>query len=216
MVRERITNRIFHDAFLIPPPDTGALLPLPLLYGAVQPLEVDIGCGRGRFLLARANKCPHLNFLGIDLSLLRLRKIDRKAVAGNSANIRLVNGEAMRILAALPPQSVSTFYLYFPDPWPKRRHHIRRLVAPPFVEAVTQALAPQGIIHLCTDHDDYFTTMLRVWRKESRYSEIEPYLPAPDEETDFCLIFKSQGLAPKRCSFQKKDLTFIDAKAHLD
>jgi tRNA (guanine-N7-)-methyltransferase len=205
MVRERITNRIFHDAFLIPPPEQEAQLPLQSFYGALQPMEVDIGCGRGRFLLARANSCPHLNFLGIDLSLLRLRKIDRKAVANDLTNIRLVNGEALRILTTLPTESISTFYVYFPDPWPKRRHHVRRLVAPPLVEAISKALVPNGIIHLCTDHHDYFSAMQHVWRGDHRFTEIAPYIPPPEEETDFCLIFKDQGLVAHRCSFQKKD-----------
>ena len=216
MVRERITNRTFHDTFLVPPPGQDVLIPVEALYVTPQPLEVDIGCGRGRFLLGRAANCPHFNFLGIDLSLLRLRKIDRRAVAGKLVNIRLVHGEALRTLAALPPESVSTFYVYFPDPWPKRRHHVRRLVALPFVETITKALRPQGKIHLCTDHEDYFLAMQRVWRSDPRYSEIAPYLPAADEETDFCLLFKSQGLAANRCSFEKRPSKQVDAGESLD
>jgi tRNA (guanine-N7-)-methyltransferase len=212
MVRERITNRTFNDTFLAPPSAQDAPSPVRSFYETPHPLEVDVGCGRGRFLIGRATKCPHLNFLGIDLSLLRLRKIDRKAVAGNLANIRLIHGEALHTVAALPTDSVSTFYVYFPDPWPKRRHHSRRLVAAPFVESITNALAPLGKIHLCTDHSDYFMTMQRVWRGDPRYTEIEPYLPSPDEETDFCLLFQSQGLKANRCSFQKRASNLIDAK----
>lgn len=204
MVRERVSNREFHDAFLLPIPGSGACLPVASSYNTPQPLEVDIGCGRGRFLLARAKSCPQTNFLGIDLSLLRLRKIDRRAQAGALPNIRLVHGEALEILAALPPASVAAFYLYFPDPWPKRRHHSRRLVGPPFVETIAKALTPGGTIHLCTDHVDYFTAMLRVWRGDPRFSETAPYIPTPGEETDFCLIFTGQGLPPNRCSFRKK------------
>lgn len=203
MVRERITNRNFTDAFLIAPPENDTPFSWPSLYGSSQPLEIDIGCGRGRFLLGRAKNCPHFNFLGIDLSLLRLRKIDRKATSGNLGNIRLIHGEALRILEALPPESVSTFYLYFPDPWPKRRHHTRRLVAPPFVDLIAKALVPKGTIHLCTDHVDYFLAMRHVWQGDRRFSETAPYIPAPEEETDFCLLFESQGLAPNRCSFKK-------------
>lgn len=203
MVRERVSNRDFPQAFLLPYPGPGASLPIDSSYTTVQPLEVDIGCGRGRFLLARAKSHPRMNFLGIDLSLLRLRKIDRRAQAGELTNIRLIHGEALGTLAALPPGSTSTFYLYFPDPWPKRRHHSRRLVAPPFVEAISKALTPGGLIHLCTDHADYFMAMMRVWRADPRFSEAPPYIPTPEEETDFHLIFKSQGLTANRCSFRK-------------
>ena len=204
MVRERTTNKLFNDAFIIPTPEPETLLPLSTLFQDTLPVEIDVGCGRGRFLLARASKCPKSNFLGIDLSLLRLRKIDRKAVSGNVTNIRLIHGKALDVLAALPPESVSTVYIYFPDPWPKRRHHSRRLVAPPLTDTLSKALAPAGTIHLCTDHKDYYQEMLRVWRGDQRYMEIAPYIPPPDEETDFCLIFKSQGLDAHRCSFQKR------------
>ncbi len=204
MVRERITNRVFNDTFLVEPPANDALIPVHSLYDSLQPLEVDIGCGRGRFILGRAKNCPEHNYLGIDLSLLRLRKIDRKAVSGKTSNIRLVHGEALRMLSVLPPESITTFYLYFPDPWPKRRHHIRRLVAPPFVDLISRALKPNGKIHLCTDHRDYFMVMQSVWRKDLRFVEIPPYIPEPDEKTDFCLLFEAQGLTSNRCSFQKK------------
>lgn len=69
MVRERVSNRVFDDAFLLTPPETDTVIPLESVYPTTQSLEVDVGCGRGRFLLARARACPHLNFLGIDLVL---------------------------------------------------------------------------------------------------------------------------------------------------
>lgn len=204
MVRERVKNRVFHDVFLVPPPADKSPFPLQSIFSSPAPIEVDIGCGRGRFLLARAHGHPLVNFLGVDQSLLRLRKIDRNAVARHVGNIRVVQSEALRLLSALPPQSVRTFYVFFPDPWPKRRHHVRRLVAPAFIDLVFNALLPQGRIHLCTDHDEYFSAMLQHWRKAPRFLEIEPFIPSDEEETDFGLIFRKQNRIANRCSFQKR------------
>ncbi|MEI6787439.1 MAG: tRNA (guanosine(46)-N7)-methyltransferase TrmB [bacterium] len=203
MVRERVKNRDFHDHYIIPVPAEKEFLPLTRLYPASRPLEVDIGCGRGRFLLARAQLQPNRNFLGIDRCLLRLRKIDRKAVALGFLNIRLVQDDALRILPQLPAESVVVFYVFFPDPWPKRRHHSRRLVSPLFMDLIFRALAPDGVIHICTDHDDYYSAILHHWRPDARFRECEPFIPTEAEETDFSLIFRAQGKTANRCSFQK-------------
>jgi tRNA (guanine-N7-)-methyltransferase len=203
MVRERVNNRDFNDRFIVPVPPGTEPLPLPGLYPASAPLEVDIGCGRGRFLLARAQALPDLNFLGIDRCTLRLKKIDRRAEIIGLTNIRLMQGDAIPLLARLPEGSTSTVYVFFPDPWPKRRHHPRRLVSPQFIDLVFRALSPGGVIHLCTDHTEYYSAILKHWRSDSRFRECDPFIPTEEEETDFGLIFRSQGKSANRCSFRK-------------
>ena len=216
MVRERVKNRVFPDRFLVTPPPEQTAFPLAVFDVGAAPLEVDIGCGRGRFLLARAATHPDTNFLGIDRSLLRLRKLDRKAVASGIGNIRLVNTDALAILPRLPPASVSTFYLYFPDPWPKTRHHSRRLVSPVFIDLVFKALKPLGAIHLCTDHAGYYSVMCQLWGTDRRFTVVEPYQPSDAEETDFGLIFRGQDRAPNRCSYQKQAEGRIDDARQVD
>ncbi len=204
MARERVSNRAFHDAFVLPAfaPDT--VLDPRKAFGRQAPLELDLGCGRGRFLVARASAHPEINFLGIDRLLLRLRKLDRRAYEAGLTNIRLVQGDANAwIRTHLPPQSVHTCYTFFPDPWPKRRHHGRRLVSRDFVEWVDRILEPGGTIHMATDHADYFQAMQRVWDADPRFERTECYLPTEDEETDFGLIFRAQGLPVGRCSFRR-------------
>jgi tRNA (guanine-N7-)-methyltransferase len=203
MVRERVKNRDFHDRYIVPVPAEKEFLPVAGLYPTSRPLEVDIGCGRGRFLLARAQVQSDRNFLGIDRCLLRLRKIDRKAVALEILNIRLVQDDALRLLPQLPETSVAVFYVFFPDPWPKRRHHSRRLVSPLFMDHIFRALVPDGVIHICTDHDDYYSAILHHWRPDARFRECAPFIPTEAEETDFSLIFQAQGKTANRCSFQK-------------
>lgn len=203
MVRERVNNRDFHDRYIVTVPRDADSLVLAGIHTGAGPLEVDIGCGRGRFLLARAQSNPSVNFLGIDQCLLRLRKIDRKAQANGLDNIRLAQGDALRLLPLLPMESVVTFYVFFPDPWPKRRHHPRRLVSPLFLDLAYRTLAPSGIIHLCTDHADYYTVILKTCRADARLLECEPFLPSESEETDFGLIFRAQNRSAHRCSFRK-------------
>jgi tRNA (guanine-N7-)-methyltransferase len=205
MVRERCSNRQFDNAFILRPDtplrEDGATS----LFAVRQPLEVDLGCGRGRFLLARALHHPESNFLGVDRSLLRLQKLDRRAGAMGLTNIRLIQDDAaLLVRERLAPGSVTAFYVYFPDPWPKRRHHPRRLVSGPFIDGVHRSLAPAGIIHLCTDHTDYFMAMRRLWEKDPRFESVSPLVPGEDEETDFGMLFRRAGQPINRCSFRKR------------
>ena len=202
MVRERVRNKNFHAAYLIAAPEADIPLRPELFFTTGRPIELDLGCGRGRFLLARARGCPDTNFIGVDRSLLRLHKIDRKAQAEGLTNIRLINADARRILASLPAASVACLYLFFPDPWPKRRHYPLRLVSPLFLDLVFKVLRPGGSMHLCTDHDDYFAWMLKHCRPDPRFTEIAPFIPTEEEETDFGLIFRKQNRPTNRCSFK--------------
>ncbi len=208
MARERVSNRQFPDAYILPPLSPEARLDPATAFGRQAPLEVDIGCGRGRFLLARATTNPGVNFLGVDQLLIRLRKLDRRAVEAGLANIRLLRSEAIEtITTRIPAGAVDTCYVFFPDPWPKRRHHGRRLVSPAFLDGLDCILAPAGVVHLATDHADYFAAIQGILDRDSRFVRIAPFQPTEAEETDFGLIFRAQGLAVGRCSYAHRKLT---------
>jgi tRNA (guanine-N7-)-methyltransferase len=139
------------------------------IFGRNAPLHVDLGCGAGSFLCALAQRMSEKNFLGIDRLLNRIRSAVRKAA--NLANVRLLRLEssyALRYL--LPPASVETFYLLFPDPWPKRRHHGRRIVTGDFLSSVHTALDEDGMLLIATDHLDYFREVRRVVRNHSGFA----------------------------------------------
>lgn len=207
MVRERSSFRDFTEHYLLQSDKEAVHATIGSLKARGTPLEVDLGCGRGRFLIARAQRCPSHAFLGIERVLLRLRKVDARAVQNGISNTRLIRAEIMSALRELiPRQTVDVYYLYFPDPWPKRRHHVRRVVSPDFINAIHDTLALGGIIHLCTDHADYFRAMESAWSKDSRFAQTSPYIPGEDEETDFGLIFRRKGLPIHRCSFQKASM----------
>lgn len=204
MARERSSFRDFTEQHLLQSDKATVRDAIQALKIRGAPLEVDLGCGRGRFLLARAQKHPSHAFLGIERVLLRLRKVDARATQAGISNIRLLRSEILPALRELiPHQTVAVYYLYFPDPWPKRRHHVRRVVSPDFMDAIHETMAPDGVIHLCTDHADYFRAMERLWSGNPRFTPTNPYIPEEDEETDFGLIFRRKGLPIHRCSFQR-------------
>ncbi len=197
------------DSFsaIISPSSWTEVLPVGALFPSPAPLEVDVGCGKGRFLLARAKARPGINFLGIDRLLVRIRRVDRRIRLENIRNVRLLRIEASYALEhLLPPLSVSVFYIFFPDPWPKRRHHKRRLFTESFMNSVYASLVPGGEIHLATDHLDYFQKILGVLRKDQRFVEVPPFQPADEERTDFELVFRGQNVEIGRCSFKERQV----------
>jgi len=165
------------------------------IFDPSRPVEVDIGCGKGRFLLARAAAHPDIQYLGIERLLLRVRKIDRKAQRGGLGNLRLIRLEAAYTLQYfIPEHAVRRFYLFFPDPWPKRRHHKRRLFDEAFRTLLWTRLVPGGEIQVATDHLDYFGEMQRQLDGDPRFEAVPAMERAPEEQTDFELIFRGQGL----------------------
>lgn len=137
-------------------PELGAPLPLDALLPGKGSWEVEIGFGKGRYLLRRAEDQPSRRFLGIEMAgpyfRLARRRMDRKSLT----NLALVRGEALFILAALLPSGfASAVHVYFPDPWPKARHHKRRLFDPETVDLVLGLLRPGGLLFFATDHLDY-------------------------------------------------------------
>lgn len=150
------------------------------------PVEIDLGCGKGRFLLARAAAHPEVNFLGIDRMLRRIRKIDHKAQRRKLDNIRLMRIEAYYAVSYLiPADSITTYYILFPDPWPKKRHHENRLFNPRFVDSLHRTVKAGGMVHLATDHLPYFDEIAAIMRGDSRFAETEPFVPTEAEQTDF-------------------------------
>ncbi len=122
--------------------------------GAAE-LLVDIGFGRGEFLLELAGRHPRAACLGVEVSHKRVLKLARRLARSDLSNVRLVHATADLAIAELPEESVARAWINFSDPWPKKRHHRRRLVAPPFVAALARRLHPGGELCVATDHAEY-------------------------------------------------------------
>jgi len=183
------------DYLELRPIDYFAPLPLTKLFPTDQPLTVDLGCGEGSFLVELAKRHPEQNFLGVERQNYRVRKVCKKAWKAQLTNLRVIKIESeFFIRQMLLPGSISRLFLLFADPWPKARHHGRRVVQPSFLKAVTRVLAPEGEFLIKTDHAEYFTHIEEEIARFNGFDETRwpdnPTYPMTDFET----LFVSQGL----------------------
>jgi len=166
------------------------------LFPKQQALEIELGSGDGWFLAAYAALHPEHNFIGIERLLGRIRKLERKARRAGLTNLRGIRIESAYFLRHLLPQhSARTIHLYFPDPWPKRKHRRHRLVNEAFPSLASQALEPHGAVYLRTDDLDYFGQMKAVFAASPIFEPIETPPALAQLPTDFERDFQARGVA---------------------
>lgn len=185
----------------IVPDDWVAELDLSRYFDMERPLEVDVGCGKGGFLIERAAQYPDRNYLGIDRMLRRIRKVRNKAVRRGMENVRLLRIDASYAIShMMPAGSVSTYYVFFPDPWPKKRHHSKRFFDADFLHAVKWTLASGGMLHVATDHLPYFREIEELILADGGFRREQTFVPAEHERTEFERYYlKHTDIG--RCSF---------------
>lgn len=132
-------------------------------FGNSNPVELEIGCGKGKFLVARAIENPGINFLGIDRVNKFMNIGKTRAEKRALPNIRFLRAEAKAFLTeAIRPASVNIFHVYFPDPWPKRRHQARRVFTPELLKLLHERLVTEGLVEIATDDKDYCDAMKKT------------------------------------------------------
>ena len=167
----------------------------PLDFDLAKPLEVEVGCGKGRFITSRAAAHPEFEFLGIERMLDRVRSFDRKVARLHLANARVLRLEALYTFHyLLPEHHARRVYVFFPDPWPKRKHHSHRLFGPLFLNALWKRLEIGGRLEFATDHEEYFHTVEECFAADSRYARVEPMPRPPEVWTEFEARFRADGL----------------------
>ena len=177
----------------------------PLEFDLSRPLEIEVGCGKGKFLTDRAKANPDCDFLGIERMLERVRLFDGKCRRGKIANASVLRLEALYTFHyLLPAHHARTVYVFFPDPWPKKKHHSHRLFGPLFLNALWKRLEVGGKLEFATDHKEYFETVCQCFADDAlrvvgavpapRFVRVEP-MPRPKEVwTEFETMFREQGL----------------------
>ncbi|MFN4243463.1 MAG: tRNA (guanosine(46)-N7)-methyltransferase TrmB [Tepidisphaerales bacterium] len=144
-------------------------LPRPLdwaqLFGNRNPVELEIGMGKGTFITEQARARPEVNFFGIEWARWFWRYASDRLRRNGCTNARTVRAEANYFLREFVPDgTISVLHVYFPDPWPKARHHKRRLIQPPFMQQVERVLVPGGRLQVVTDHAGYWEQIDAVVR----------------------------------------------------
>lgn len=173
----------------------GDTIDLAQAFGRSAPIGVDLGCGDGTFLAALALEYPERDFLGVERMPGRVRAACRKIGDAEIPNARVLRAEILETLRTLlSPRSVAVCHLLFSDPWPKRRHHERRVFSEEFLRAVARVLVPGGLLRVATDHAEYFAEMNRIWPRVSAFTAYSPTEAELALTTTFENRFRADGL----------------------
>ena len=176
------------------------------LFAADQPLEVELGSGDSSFLVEYARRHAGRNFIGVERLLGRIRKLDRKGRRAGLTNLRGVRIESSYFLEyLLPPHSAVALHIYFPDPWPKRKHRRHRLINERFPALARQALARGGTVYLRTDDEDYFGQMLSVVAADPAFCPVETPRELSALLTDFEKDFQARGIKTLGAAYRVGD-----------
>ena len=198
-------NKILPPGESLLHPITSAIesIDLAKLFSVEQPLELELGCGDGSFTLQYAQANPGRNIVALERLLGRITKLDRKGHRAGLKNLRLLRAEAAYVLEyLLPPGLLDAIHVYFPDPWPKKRHHKNRLISEPFPPLAKRLLREGGIVYLRTDNIEYFEQMLEVFGGADGFEAVDTPEPMKQIVTDFEQEFNAQGIPTNYAAYR--------------
>ncbi len=163
-------------------PYTEQLLDLPETFGRPSPTVLEIGFGMGETTEKIALARPEENFLGVEVFNAGVGALLKRIEASGLTNIRIIQHDAVEVLRdMIAPDSLSGVHIYFPDPWPKTRHHKRRLIQPPLIALLASRMAPGAYLHCATDWEHYAMQMLEVLSGEpTLQNTCAGFAPRPD------------------------------------
>ncbi len=180
------------------------------LFGDGRRVEIEIGIGKGRFLLASAELRPDVLHLGIEWTNKYLRIAESRAAKRGLANVRFARVDARELVeAALPPASVAAYYVFYPDPWPKKRHHKRRFIQPATAAHLARTLVPGGALHVCTDHAEYWEVIQSTLDGAPGFERLPAFggpdfpLPVDQPLTNFEAKYGLEGRLRLRASWKR-------------
>lgn len=163
-------------------------------FGRSAPHVLEIGCGMGETTVAIATANPGTDYLGIEVHTPGVGSLLKQIDAAGLSNLRVVQHDAVAVLRQMiMPDSLDGIHIFFPDPWPKKRHHKRRLIQPPFAALAASRLKPGGYLHAATDWHEYAEQMLAVLGAEPLLENTAPaYAPRPEYRPQ--TKFETRGL----------------------
>lgn len=193
--------------YLLEVPTESRALDIVEIFGNNHPLEIEVGCGKGLFLLNSALASPDVNFLGIEIDrkyqLFGATRVAKRKLA----NVRFASADARSFFTTcLPHSCCRAVHVYFPDPWWKTRHRKRRVFTPEFVRACEAVLQVGGRLSIATDVEEYFQTIIKLIEEETRLEKVEFPSTASGAET-FSTNFERKailkGTAVHRAVYEK-------------
>jgi tRNA (guanine-N7-)-methyltransferase len=182
------------------------------VFGGAGRVEVEIGIGKGRFLLAAAQARPDIRHFGIEWANEYLRIAEARAVKRGLTNVRFARVDAADLIRrAIPVASVAAYYVFYPDPWPKKRHHKRRFFQPGNLDALARTLVPGGWLHVATDHDDYWAALeplvdgYPAFERQPAFGGPEFPLPVDGPLTNFEAKYETERRSRHRATWRRTD-----------
>jgi tRNA (guanine-N7-)-methyltransferase len=181
------------------------------VFGRTGPVEVEIGIGKGRFLLASAEARPDVLHFGIEWANKYLRIAESRAKKRGLKNVRFARVDARELVErSVPTESVSTYYVFYPDPWPKARHHKRRFIRPETADHLARTLLPDGKLHVSTDHGEYWEVIVEVLDGHPAFRRLPTFgdetfpFPADLPLTNYEAKYRIEGRERLRGSWQRR------------
>ncbi len=180
------------------------------LFASAAPLEIEVGSGKGMFMLAASEAYPQRNFLGVEVAHNYARFTASRLAKRNRANAAMISGDALRFFREfLPSECVPAVHVYFPDPWWKARHRKRRVMTPPFLLDIERVLQPGGRLHFWTDVEEYYRESLELLAAHTKLDgphDVEENRPQHDMDfrTNFERRVRQAGKPVYRGWFQKR------------
>ena len=190
---------------IINPRETGfVLLDFVEVFGNRNRVILEIGSGKGRFLIASAMEQPDVNFIGIEKSLHYYRVIRERVEKRGLRNARIINHDAFPVMQKMiNDNSVSELHIYFPDPWPKRREQKRRIIRPEALGEMRRVLVEGGSGIYVTDHREYFDAAKPLIEQ---FFRVETRIPGPDDppRTNYEAKYRAEGREIYEVRFWKR------------
>lgn len=161
-------------------------------FGNPHPVELDIGCGKGQFVVKSCLENPDVNYVGIEIDYKKARHGALRLHKRDQPNGRFWGGDVHQYLdKSIQPNSLAAVHVYFPDPWWKRKHHKRRLFTEEFVTKLVEVLVPEGYLHFWTDVQEYWERTEPMMNEDERFLQLEaPEEKNPENDMDYQTSFE--------------------------